>query len=607
MTAACNTVTAAGPSATFTQINSALSSALANTYILLAAGTYNLAGGLVFKSDVVLRGMGADQTFLVFSNTNSCIGAFAVVCMAGGNSSDYYGDAKMQPGGTNAATWTSGYAKGTTSIVLNSIGSNGISVGKWIILDQANDTATNSGYFDCETTSASPPCSAEGGAGDPGRIVGGIARQVTEVVQVTACSPSCTNGSTFTISPGVYVPNIAGGKSPGAWWSSSTIQNAGVENLSVDSTGAGGTTGIEIFNGINVWVTGTRQVRTCNCDRAIIALNGAAHVTIRNNYVYGTTGHSQNYGVEILLGTDTLIENNIFQHVVTPVLQHGSTGTVLGYNYDINNSYDDGGLPIYHYLIGFTGGHSAERQSLHEGNISPQLAGDVVHGTNMMNTAFRNYSLGSDPTRIDNTFAMEFESYARYWNLVANVLGTPGFTANYVSPKPAIYVLGGGRGIVADDALLAGTMMRWGNYDTVNAATLYCTANGVPIGACTSDERGQTAPTYPALVSPSSTFPASFYYASKPAWWPVTKPWPSIGPDVTGGTLTSGTGGGANLGGHANSIPARDCYLNVMGGPVDGSGSPLSFNSDNCYVVVAQSPSVNVQGQIKMSGTVILK
>ena len=37
------------------------------------------------------------------------------------------------------------------------------------------------------------------------------------------------------------------------------------------------------------------------------------------------------------------------------------------------------------------------------------------------------------------------------------------------------------------------------------------------------------------------------------------------------------------LNGHAYSIPAQDCFFNVMGAPADGSGSVLSFNAAACY------------------------
>ena len=106
----------------------------------------------------------------------------------------------------------------------------------------------------------------------------------------------------------------------------------------------------------------------------------------------------------------------------------------------------------------------------------------------------------------------------------------------------------------------------------------------------------------PIAVPSSTTLPASFYYRSTPSWWPSGKTWPPIGPDVSSGNLglcnggtypdnmvtsssfcTGGTFAGSDAGGHANSNPAMDCYLNVMGGPPDGSGSALSFNANACY------------------------
>jgi hypothetical protein len=52
---------------------------------------------------------------------------------------------------------------------------------------------------------------------------------------------------------------------------------------------------------------------------------------------------------------------------------------------------------------------------------------------------------------------------------------------------------------------------------------------------------------------------------------------------VTGGNV-------ANVGGHAYSIPAMDCFLSTMGGPADGTGSVLSFNASTCYTSAGGSP-----------------
>ena len=570
----CGSTIAAGASAA--TINTAIQTCGTNKYVLLGAGTFNLSTGIVMKSNVVLRGMGADQTFLVFTGKNGCSGLDAVVCFAGGDGSDYYANSKMQPGGSNAATWTSGYAKGTTQIVLNNIGSNGISVGKYIYLDQAEDTAPTSGFFVCERTSAN--CSDEGGAGDPGRIVSGVARQQVQIVKVTGCSPSCTNGSTFTISPGLYAPNYASAYSPGAWWPVAMIGNAGIENLSVDATNSGGSANVVFYNAANVWVIGTRQIRACTCNRSIIQMWAATHATIQNNYFYGTSGQSQNYGVETYIAADSLVVNNIFQHVVAPLMVHTATGMVYAYNFAINNPYDDGRSPQYHWMIGMSVGHSGGvMYNLWEGNIGQQLGADAVHGNTVMNTVFRNYMKGSDPNRIDNTSAILLESYNRYWNVVGNVLGTPGYTTSYSAESAGVYWLGNGRGNVPSDSVVATTMMRWGNYDTVNATVRWL-----------SSEVPTSAPTYPNSVPPSQALPASFYYAAKPSWWPAAKAWPPIGPDVTGGNI-------ANLAGHAYTNPAHDCYTNVMKGPAGGTGSVLSFNPSACYVTSGgwHAPSAN--------------
>jgi hypothetical protein len=342
------------------------------------------------------------------------------------------------------------------------------------------------------------------------------------MVKVTAI-----NGSAYTITPGLYAPNWSANKTPGAWWPSVTIQNAGLEDMTVDATNSGGLTNVSMFNAFNVWVTGTRQLRTCACERNMIWMSQSAHVTVQNNYFYGTTGHSQNYGVESYPSADDLVVNNIFHHVVSPMMVHANQGSVYAYNYAINDTYDDGRLPQYHWLAGAIGLHSGGvMYNLFEGNIGPGFGGDYIHGNQVMNTVFRNYWLGSDPNRIDN--------------------------------------LGYGYSPVPDDPLVATTLMRWGNYDTVNNAVRW-QASEVPSGISP----------YGNAVPNSQTLPASLYLSSKPSWWPASIPWPAIGPDVIGGNISG-------VGGHAHMIPAQVCY-NRMGGPADGSGNPLNFNANNCY------------------------
>src|SRR6266513_309068 len=52
---------------------------------------------------------------------------------------------------------------------------------------------------------------------------------------------------------------------------------------------------------------------------------------------------------------------------------------------------------------------------------------------------------------------------------------------------------------------------------------------------------------------------------------------PPGGPDVTGGNVTSGTGGGATLGGHAHKNPPRLCYESLSDDPACAAGTVKTF------------------------------
>lgn len=546
-------------------INAAIQKCAQNHVVMLGAGTFKLSSGIVMKSGVALRGRGADQTSLVFAGANPCGGTWAAICFFGGDSNDWFGSASVLPGGSKSAIWESGYARGSTEIILNGIGNSGVSVGHYIHLDQENDTAPGEGLFVCENVDARPPCSMEGGLRNPGRVVAGIARQQVQIVKITNCAPSCSNGSTFTISPGLYASNWDAKKKPGAWWFRAAIENAGVEELTIDSTDSGGQMGVSISNAANVWLTGTRNIRVCSCARSIVHIASATQITIENNYFYGTSGRSVNYGVETYIASDSLIANNIFQHVVAPILIHSNQGSVYAFNFAINNTYDDGRAPKYHWMMPMVNGHSGGvMYLLFEGNVGPGIGGDYFHGNQVLNTVFRNFLSGSDPGRIDNAFAIRLDPWNRYWNIIGNVLGTAGYTSSYAEGNPAVYSLGRGHATMPDDRLVAKTTMRWGNYDVAGQSTRWDPTE-VPAGI------GHYANPVPQLRG----LPDSLFYSSKPAWWPERKPWPAIGPDVAGGDIP-GTGG------HAYTIPAQDCYA-AMGGPVDGSGDVLKFNAKSCY------------------------
>ncbi|PYT90437.1 MAG: hypothetical protein DMG36_20665 [Acidobacteria bacterium] len=248
---------------------------------------------------------------------------------------------------------------------------------------------------------------------------------------------------------------------------------------------------------------------------------------------------------------------------------------------------------------------------------------DSIHGTANLETDFRNNFWGTYPECansiiytgvygqcVQNLSPENDSVFHRFSNFIGNILGTPGVETNYSSTGFAIgsgpysiYQFGG-QTVSSADPNTQGTAMIWGNADAV-------TGFGSPRYNCSEVAEGTAwhaqAVWYQALLYQpcpmTNTLPASFFYSAKPAWWPSGKPWPIIGPDVTGGNLlqcTSGTytrslvtnalqcGSPATTStwanGHVYSNPAMDCYLNVMRGNSDGTGGPLSFNEASCYV-----------------------
>jgi len=581
------------PGATISQVNSAISSCADGQVVFLNAGTYNLSGGIVINNhhNVTIRGAGADKTFLVFSNDDGCHGFLTDVCMESS-------DLNWKGGTSNLANWTSGYAKGATSIVLSSVPN--LKVGNPIILDQLDDTSDNGGIIvsDSTSTSGGGPFSLEGNGGGAQRS----GRQQEQIVVVTGCGGVTTVGAAcsgsnvaVTIAPGLYMPNWSSGKSPQAWWATNPVHGVGIEDVSLDHTASSSSaSGIEIFNCLNCWVSGVRDIDT---GRAHVQILASTHVTVRDSYFFLTKNSvSQSYGVECFSCSDTLVENNIFQAVASPQMINGaSSGMVVGYNFSVNNYYT--GSSGYSLPSAYL--HTAGTDNvLFEGNVGNQLHGDLFHGTHNLVTAFRNRWAGTQPAcwisgspyssatfgACNNNFsAVSMDSFSRFFNLVGNVLGTSGVNKSYDSGTARIFDMGGGNSegsvTIGSDPIVETTLLRWGNYDTMTGGVKW------DILEVPSLLTGvQTLLSNP--VPGTQSLPPSFYYSTRPGWWPSAKAWPPIGPDVTGGNI-------AGVGGHAYTIPAQDCFTNVMKAKADGTGPVVTFNANTCYGTGSTTPPPN--------------
>jgi hypothetical protein len=566
-TTICSTLSSG---ATSTQVNSAIAACPSGQVVKLNAGTYNLSGGINFnnKSNVTLRGAGANQTFIVFGSGSSlgCHGLQANVCMDSA-------DTNWPGGPSNSANWTAGYAKGTTVITLSSTAN--LSVGDPLILDQADDSSDNGGIFVCGTG----VCNDDGPGGGPS---GGQRsnRQQQQLVTVTAI-----NGTQVTISPGLYMPNWRSSQNPGAFWATSPIFNSGIEDVSLDHTATSGEqAGVGIFNCSGCWVKGIRSI---NSAREHVWIYDSLRVVVRDSYFYGTKNSvSQSYGVEAFPSSDALIENNIFQRITAPLMINAScSGCVLSYNFSINDFYSGS----VNWLMQAVHLHAGGLDNvLIEGNVGAGVYGDLFHGTHHFITIFRNRYNGFEVGKTDQTSPLPLWPYSRFFNIVGNVLGdtrrphtTYQTTPSGGSTNVSIYSFGTGTVTCCQggDNNVLTTVMRWGNYDTLNGAVRFVTSE-VP----STLSGAQAAFSNPV---PAQVLPASMYLPGKPNWWPSSKAWPPIGPDVTGGNI-------ANVGGHAYTIPAQDCYTG-MGGPAEGTGSVLSFNAANCYTSSGVAAPTNLR------------
>jgi hypothetical protein len=571
----CGSTIAAGASAS--TINSAISACGKNQYVLLASGTFNLTAGIVLKSHVALRGSGSNQTFLIFTGNNSCQGEFADVCMASGDV-NYSG----QP--SNTATWTAGYATGTTSITLSS--NTNLAVGAPIILDQLDDTTDSGDIFVCYTPQGT--CSTNGDDGGFERT----GRSQQQLVTVTSISGS--GPYTVGISPGIYMPNWSSNKSPQAWWATSPILNAGVENLSMDNTNSGAPEGVGLFNCSGCWVSGIRSI---NPSRSHVMAQLSPHTTVQNSYFYRTANQSSSsYGLEFNDSSDSVEQNNIFQQLSGPYVNNGTcSGCVMAYNFTVNNLYNSGG-GVYNFQQQDWYPHTVgDDHILGEGNQGAGMYSDNFHGTHQFQTLFRNVYNGFQPNNGNVTTgglgALIINAFSRFYSVTGNVLGASVFshyrndtTTNYPNNTSIVNVGFGDE--VPNDTNVARTLMMWGNYDTATAAVRWCGNSSDPGWATTCASKSEVPSTIPNYANPvpaTTNLPPSFYLTSKPSWWPSTKPWPAIGPDVTGGNL-------AGFAGHAYSIPAADCYANVMGGPSNGTGPVLPFDANACYASSGNSP-----------------
>ena len=288
-----------------------------------------------------------------------------------------------------------------------------------IFLDQNDDSNSDTGQvWVCQTANV---CSSNPGSGNgrPGRGQ----QQPVRVISVSGSGPY-----TVGISPGVRMPNWRSSQSPQAWWSNSLpVTGDGVEDLSMDHTNTSSSiaAGVFVLNAYNVWF---KNIRDINSQHKHIWFYQSAANVVRDSYFYGSwNAASESYGVDTYNGADNLIENNIFQHIATGMINEGCVGCVFAHNYAIDDYYTaNGSAPAWQQFALY--GHSVgDAYVLWEGNQAVGLVGDDIHGTRHFITAFRNYLSGRDAAsttpKTQQTSVIILEAYNRYFNIIGNVHG----------------------------------------------------------------------------------------------------------------------------------------------------------------------------------------
>jgi hypothetical protein len=605
-------------------ITNAVNSASAGQVVSIPAGSFSIAGVTAGVSNISVRGAGANATFLTLSGSNAgCNGANAFFCVWNGDG-NWWGGPDNGP-----VSWTAlSYAQGATTITLASHAN--LKVGTLMILVQEDDTSNSgTGWLNCGKEASF--CSQQGASNSQWAtdFYSGNGATEAQNVTVTACGTStpgaaCTS-NTVTFTPGLHAPNWTSAKNPVAFWPTDLpLTGVGIENLSFDCSGQN-VQCIVFWGDTDSWYINSR---TKSVGSNHVGLEMSNHITVQSNYMYGGSGSSEGYGVNSENGSaDNLVVNNICNHNANcMVAEGGDSGTVFAYNYAIDDFFGPG-----QYQQGPMTHSAGNHMELWEGNQVLDIQNDIIHGPSNAGTLYRNYITGLDPitaannggqTKSIGTTAVNIGASNRYYNVVANVLGTSGFHTLYADAAPStsactlanewtsvfpVYLLGysdqwggaytsgcgQGSPNINNDLAVGTTLMRWGNYDVVNAAVREV-----------SGENGSGANTYPALTSPATSFPATFFLASEPSWWVfpsgTAAPWPGNGPDVTGGDV-------AGVGGHANLNPAANCYLNVMGGLTNGASGWLTFNPSSCYVASGPSytwtPTVSPSGGGTITGT----
>jgi hypothetical protein len=573
-------------------IQSALDSCKSGHYVLLGSGTFK-ASNVIWMSalnGVTLRGGGPMSTTLHVTGSGT-------IAMGGAG------------GGGNCA-WSSGFSKGSTSIMVTSCSAT-LAVNQVMVLHQCD-----SGYYGsgCSTGSSIDDGSlyvcgfnaaCQRGAAEGLSTSQNVQQQT---VLVTSVKNNGGGSQTIGISPGLYMPNwnysasgAAQAPSPYVAWNGTIASGNGVEDMTLYATSMTSNFSINLNLSYASWVKGVRFVGSGAITP--LQLNSAKNCLVANNYFFSDVALDAAYppGMQEGADSDNLVLNNISASSVPWEGTGSMEGDVIAYNY--------GRDTFTGYVFNLYFEHNAgDAFLLYEGNQSTGIEEDNTHGTHDLTTVFRNYAAGWDPPYqpATNSSAITFDAFSRVDNMVGNAIGTSGITTAYQpsSGYNYVYLLGYSGGY--NDPLTRSSSLRWGNVSVLAQSDDTPANSGVRFvsSEIPSSIVGKLA-SFANAVPSSDNLPCSFFLSTYTSttctahpsggtglsWWKVctswttfptscakshTQPFPTAGPDVTGGPYVNG---------HAYDIPAAVAWKNL----------PIDTSFQNSYSITRSSWSGGIE------------
>lgn len=321
----------------------------------------------------------------------------------------------------------------------------------------------------------------------------------------------CSSGSPCAMAAGGYAAKILFATTSNSGTTVSFLENAGIENLSVQR-GNGGDVVIQFC--AYCWV---KNVDASEMAAGAIEVRSAVRVqidTTAGHDCWNNTNNGNEYPFDFEWWSTEIYEVNSMTWGCgkSRTARSGGAGSVVAYGY-----YDDlyygqsSGLDFWLIDASLNGSHFVGgHHILFEGNWAVNFLSDHQHGNNTYQTWFRNYANGYRSTFTDPQSGTTVDDYTNslgnngdfegakptaydYWHAyIGNVMCNPTYciTSNgwvYQSPQGTgeidkdIFDLGSDDPTGSYDQYLSGATasyyFRTGNYDTVNGSVSWATSN----------------------------------------------------------------------------------------------------------------------------------